>query len=94
MNKESLLYKEYKEMIDKMIGKIYNIECITDRDVLYVVNSFGKRDIKDMPSYKRYKNLRLENITGFCGSQLYITKESGGINTHSNKLHYFNLSSK
>lgn len=67
----------YREMINKMTGKIYNIECITNRDALYVTHSFGKRDIEDMISYKRYKNLRLENITGFCNGQLYFTTENG-----------------
>lgn len=71
--------KQYESMTNKMVGGKYNIECITSRGDLYLTESLSlkKYDIKNMTSYKKYNNLKLENINGLSCGQLYFTTEDG-----------------
>ena len=68
-------YKKWNEIIGRMIGRNYNVECTGCRDDIIFNHNFIN-STREIMFYRKYKNVKLINIMGSF-EQFHFQTEDG-----------------
>ena len=64
-------YKKWNEIIGRMIGRNYNVECTGCRDDIIFNHNFIN-STREIMFYRKYKNVKLINIILVCNISIFL----------------------